>query len=503
MIIDFGEFMRSSEGHEMSYELLSVISRVCGGDDGGDHYVAHIKKFDKWWCFDNGTPATQCDITNLPFHLADIDGNLVTPNNKDLIYSYASKTFVGSSVFDQDTVLIPCMIFYQRKDVSNGESKCPKELSKNVIEESFRLFQVHKKDTEGTDMESNKAMIQERVLSHVDAYEKLALTFSQIAPDENYYWVPKEWIERLMNSTCLSSDSGSDTTEGKEREEEEDENKSMKIDPTLYACGHGLLDIKHLHSMKRISSSAWDFISARFGVKKGSPIFDNTSECDLCAEALIEQMIDMKRRRTMKGDFDSENMILNRPDTFGRIPSNVGFYFVSTEFYKGFECLEELPLTFNAHLTKDITCAHGNMKVGSKSKKLKKVSVDTWNWISSQFPEKPTAFERGTIMCTECRKENEAINSEKEKLAESLSPRYNHFEKSVERGVLYFLVSREWYFSVRNFVSIARTGEIQPFDFSKVLCPHGKVPYNLETEFLEDGNLAYLSEREWKHLNRM
>lgn len=490
---DFGEFMSSSDGHETSYEVLSVICRVCGGDDERDHYVTYTRKFDKWWCFDSDSPVTECDINSLPFHLADINGNLLTPNNKDLVYNYSSKTFVGSSVFEEGPVLIPCMAFYQRKDVSNEESKCPKELSKNVIEESFRLFQAHKEDPEDADKEPKGTRIQKRVMAHVDAYEKLAKTFSQIAPGEKYYWIPREWIERLMNSTYLSSD-----TEG-----EREGNKPMTIDLAPYACGHGLLDIKHVRSMKRISSSAWDFISARFGVKEGSPVFDNTSECDLCAGILIEQMIEMRRRRAVKGEFDSENMILNRPETFGGIPSNVGFYFVSTDFYKEFECLEELPLALNTHPTKDITCVHGNMKFGSKSKKLKKVSVNTWDWIASQFSEKPTAFKRGTTMCPECKKENETIALEKEKLKDCLIPRYTNFEKSVNKGVLYFLVSREWYFSVRNFACFARSGEIQPFDFSKVLCPHGKVPYNLEIEFLADGSLAYISETEWKHLNKM
>lgn len=484
--LDIKEFVDKSNTNEKSYELLSVICRVYRSGSDESHYVTYTKKCNKWWYFDNNAPGLPCEVSNLPFHLVDSAGTFITPNNKNFVYNYSSKTFVESAKLAQDPVLTPCMMFYQRKDISDEKPNCPAELSNSMKEEYFKFFQEYK-DNREFDREQMTSVIQKRVFSHVDAYEKLAKTFAQIAPGENYYWVPKEWLEHVKNSTLLSSDGTKDD--------------KTTLDLAPFACKHGLLDIRHLRSMKRISVPAWNRITESIALKEGSPVFDSSSECDLCAEAFIEGIIDLRLRKVMKQQFDEENAELNSA-RFCDIPKDDTFYYVSAVFYRAFKRLKELPLTFDVHPTKDITCAHGNMKFGSKSNKLKKVGQNTWDWIYPQFAEKPVPFTRGSVKCADCRLEEEKIARDKEVLKELLYYKNMDADTDVDPGVLYFLVDREWYNSVRNYTCF--NGEKpEPFDFSGLLCPHGKVPFNLETELLPDGNLAYLSETEWVRVSML
>lgn len=493
--LDANNFVSEKIPGVHAYELLSVA--CCIGRKERAVYVVYIKKYDKWWRFTEGSPAVQCNLCDLPFHLTDSEGNLVTPNDSGLIYNYAKRSFTECALLSQDSALVPCMLFYQKKGVVSEASACPKKLSEPIIGESFKLFQQAKRS------EKKALEVQKRVRDHAAAYDKLAESFSQIAPGKNYYWISEDWLKRLMTSTYLS---GGDDVWDDDDDDDDDESSGkssnccpIAIDLRPFACMHGHLDIMKLGLMKRISSAAWRAITEAFPIKNGSPVFDSSSECNLCARDLVEKYADFRHRKEMKGLFDKENAYLNRLDT----PcEGHEFYYVSTEFYKYFEVQEVLPLKVDVDPTREITCKHGNLKFSPSKKNVMKVSKETWEWISSHCNSEFVSFKSGSTMCAACKNEIARAAQAKKELEKYLYYRYGNFGHDIEPGVLYFLVDREWYMAVRNYVCF-KTAKPEPFNFKSLLCEHGKLMYNITTEFLPDGILAHLSEVEWSLLCAM
>ena len=519
--LDMSKYLADGVDCESSYVLSTVICHIGLSADSG-HYIAYVKKYGKWWEFDDSAVRV---LVDLPFKLADADGNPV-PMSKEAqekaaaeaaaekreasasywvrdwskwVYDYKKRDYVLRKKVKPEDSVTPFMVFYQKRSVAESEkSECPRDLRDLVVSEAVKVKALFDSSKAASDA------VKKKVYDFADVFDGIIESAPVPPQNEEYYWVPTEWLRRVRDS-IFDDDDG-----------DGDDDDKLKIYTKAFLCPHGKLGPKSTASLKRISPEAWTVLREKYGLVDGDPVLNAASECDVCARAYGMELRDECLSKAKQVELWEKDRDIN--DNYNYYGKEKDFYYVGLDFYRStFKDIyyekSPLPKVVTQNPTESITCVHK----GFLPKDAKKVSVDTWEWIKShasdEVREKMVVFQKGAKPCRLCGISEEEIKSMKKKLS-SYIEYSSYYEKDkecptypakIDIGQLYYVMKRSWFTAIKDNCSEWSPKPMkEDLDFGTLLCKHGNFYEDIDVILdYTNGTHIFVPESYWVTASRL